>query len=334
MDYNFLYITDIHNRSEKDRPEGRTDNYYLSVLKKQEEIGDIIKSENIDFLLFGGDLFHHYDAPLGLINDVLKIWKSYGVPIYGCIGSHDYSGYQIKTLRRTAIGIFIINNVISIVGTGNDGFPSFVDISKNIRITATPHTIHLADKASNFKTTECGDSKFTIQLVHGDLFNVKVSWKHQLIDNVHEYIIADLVLSGHIHAGWKNPIIKYNERSFSKKTLYINPGSIGRTQIGPIRPIRVFKFTINDNGELVCYKYINLKNVNKYPFLKKTNQVDGSPVIDFSEFMNKLSSMKIDKQDIKQHVPLIVEQLYESYSTDIKDRITRNTIKILEEAKI
>jgi len=339
MKYNFLYVTDIHNRSEKDLPEGRTDNYYKAVIAKQEEIGQILIDENIDYLLFGGDLFHHFDAPMGLVNDVAAIWKSYKVKRkIGVIGSHDYSGFQMKTLRRTGLGNFVVNGNMELVSNGQDSFPVGIDlIEASVIVTATPHTVHLATTPENFATADVQIPRnLVIQMVHGDLFPTYVPWQHQLIDSVHPFITADLVLCGHIHSGWLTPIGISNDRSGSGKTLYVNPGSIGRTTNSTPRPIRVFKFTIDVDvtAKLVDYKYIHLKNVAEHPFAEKIEKIEGSPVTDFTGLMEKLSALKLEKQDFKQHILPIIEELYVEETSNCKHRISERVVEVLEDAKI
>jgi exonuclease SbcD len=331
---NFLFVTDIHNRSDRDQPQGRTDSYYLSILAKQEEIGQILIDENIDYLLFGGDLFHKFDAPMGLVNDVASIWKSYKVKRkIGVIGSHDYNGFQIKTLRRTGLGNFVVNGNMEIVSNGKDIFPDNISLD-GVFVTGTPHTANLADSAANFFTA-IQKSSFIIQMIHGDLFPTPVQWQHQLIDSIHPFIKADLVLSGHIHSGWASPIIKDNANSFSGKTLYVNPGSIGRTENGSPRPIRVFKFTIDvDTLQLVNYEYISLKNVIEHPFVEKIEKIEGSPVADFTGLMEKLSALKLERHDFKHHILHIIKELYGSETDYSKKQIAERVIENIENATL
>jgi len=343
MRYNFLFMTDTHNRSERDQPKGRTDNYYKSILAKQEEIGQLLIDENIDYLLFGGDLFHRFDAPISLINDVATIWKSYKVKRkLGVLGSHDYNGFQMKTLRRTGLGNFVVNGNMELVSNGQDVFPSIISLVDGaVIVTGTPHSVHLSAAPENFATPfpPTTTKQFVIQIVHGDLFPSYVPWQHQLIDSIHPFIHADIVLSGHIHSGWDAPIVIANDKTVSGRTMYVNPGSIGRTENGSIRPIRVFKFAVEveDKGiatQLLGYEYIHLKNVTEHPFAERIEKIEGSPVTDFTGLMEKLSALKLEKQDFKQHIPPIIEELYVSETERDKYRISERVVETLEAAKI
>lgn len=334
MQKKFLYITDIHNKSERDNPKGRTDNYYKSILAKQEEIGQIIEVSKPDVLLFGGDLFDKFDAPMSLVNDVVSIWRTYKVPtIIGVIGSHDYSGYQIKTLRRTALGNFIAHDLMQIVGNGKDQFPKELRVpisqTASVLITGTPHSYSLASAPGNFFTAvDKNSGSYVIQLVHGDLFHKTVQWQHQTIQSAHPFIHADLVLSGHIHSGWPSPIPIFNDNSITQKTYYVNPGSIGRTAISQIRPIRCFEFTVDDKYNME-FSFIDLKNVIEYPFIEKSEEIEASPGNDFSNLMQMISDLKLKPIEFKSRIPEIVESLY-GVDFEEKEALMENVLSLFE----
>jgi hypothetical protein len=144
-------------------------------------------------------------------------------------------------------------------------------------------------------------------MVHGDLFPTHCVWPHQKIDDIHPYITADIVLSGHIHSGWLSPIHRTNLNASTKTTMYINPGSIGRTSIGKVRPIRVVLITVEDAS--VDIEYITLKNVIEDPFIEKSDIAEGSPITDFSQLMQLISTLELKQTDFKAHIPKIVEEI-------------------------
>ena len=333
MSIKFLFVTDIHSRSEKDLPKNRTDNYYKSVLAKQEEIGEIIKEKGVDCLLFGGDMFHHFDPPLGLVNDVVAIWRTYNVKsIIGVIGSHDYNGYQVATLRRTGIGNFRTHKMLDLVGNdAQDLFPQYMSFG-GVLITGTQHSAGLVDDPKNFATAvhEETSPHLVIQMVHGDLFNDYCPWPHQLITSIHPYVTADLVLSGHIHSGFPEMHIE-NPNAMTGKTSYVNPGSIGRTSIGKIRPIKVVLITVDDTLASFTFEYITLKNVVKDPFVEKSDVLEGSPVTDFTQLMKLISTLELRQSDYKTHIPRIVEEVCgdSPYAKIVIDRV----YEILEQQK-
>ena len=342
MKLKLLYVTDIHNRSERANNAGRTDNYHQSILNKQIEVGEIIAEYKPDVLLFGGDLFDSYDVPTSVINKVSAIWRSYNVPrIIGVIGSHDYSGYQVKTLIRTALGNLLAHNLMSIVSNGQDEYPSCLwlhgqEDGHRVYVTGTPHSYDLSDHPENYSTPvdkrnpEHKDSIF-IQLVHGDLFPTVVPWKHQTINNIHPFVSADIVLSGHIHSGWPEPIVLDNSQSTTGYTMYVNPGSIARTTNGVSRPIRVFMLYIDTETMEITYEYIALKNVIPNPFGEKSEKIEGSPITDFSHLMTMISTLDLKPDDYKGHIPTVVKELFGE--TEDNEEIMENVLMLLEKKK-
>ena len=190
-------------------------------------------------------------------------------------------------------------------------------------ITGTPHSSGLIDDPKNFSTGEFEDkTSCVIQMVHGDLFNDHCVWPHQEISDVHPFITADLVLSGHIHSGWKTPDIRVNFNSATGKTHYINPGSIGRTSIGKIRPIQVVLIEI-DHSLLLSYRFIRLSHVIEDPFVEKSEVPEGSPVTDFTQLMKLISTLELKQTDFKKHIPHVIEEICgdSPYLKQVTDRV-------------
>jgi len=209
---------------------------------------------------------------------------------------------------------------------GNDAqdlFPKWLDYH-GVLITGTPHTAGLAEKPENFATALKPTEVFphrVIQMIHGDLFNEYCVWPHQKITDIHPFITVDLVLSGHIHAGWKSPICIENPNANFGETVYINPGSIGRTSIGKIRPIRVVLIEVDEQH--IEWKYITLNNVIKDPFVEKSDVLEGSPVTDFTQLMKLISTLELRQTDFKTHIPHVVEELCgdSPYLKQVTDRV-------------
>lgn len=73
-------------------PASRIDDIQQTILKKFKEIGDIIKRENIDFVLHGGDLFHTPDVSNKFTGRIAQVIQSWGVDTYVVPGNHDCNG--------------------------------------------------------------------------------------------------------------------------------------------------------------------------------------------------------------------------------------------------
>jgi predicted phosphodiesterase len=340
---NFFFVTDLHNRSERDNPKGRTDNFAHALLAKQDEIIRIVEANNVHTVLMGGDLFDRFDVPTAVINDVSAVWRRIPCGKIGVVGSHDYNGFQMKTLRRTGLGNLVVNDVMSIVGNGTDGFPDFIDVPYTrgdgvycpVRVTGTSHSANLAHDPANFFTAEHDKHNVVIQMIHGDLFNKKVPWPHQTIDDIHPYISADVVLSGHIHSGWPSPIVVANDKSFTGRTMYINPGSLARTENGPVRDIRGFFFSVDPFLGVLEYRYIKFEDAAVHPFASDADKdkIEGSPMTDFSGLMKMISGMQLKKMDFRQHIPEIVAKTFGGETPEERQEISERVVASIEGSK-
>lgn len=307
-------FTDLHARA--DTPEGRTDNFRNSIMQKLEEIGQIWKDNKVDLVTFTGDLYNTPDPASSVRNDVLRILKSWQLPIIGVVGSHDYFGYQMKTLKRTALGSVYCSGVMDLVG-GKDQ-PEYVmhhvGAKEAIVITGTPHTYWATDDADYVNKPRFIDGVFQIQLAHFDLMPKIVPWPHMLIEGVKTE--SDLVMVGHYHPGWEQPIIKDG-------TTFVNQGSIGRLENTGVRRIpRVCiigigkdKATVNPFDLL----YVSLETALKHPFkekVKEEKEVHTSQ--DVHRLIQMIESSEIDVIDIKKALPKVAEEF--NYSTEVLNK--------------
>ena len=338
----FLFVTDIHNRSERDNPKGRTDNFAKALLLKQEELGQMIVDHHVDVLLMGGDLFDRFDVPTGVINDVSAIWKTYGCRKIAVVGSHDYNGFQVKTLRRTGLGNLLVNNNVEIVSNGLDMFPAVMDEEEDIGeneivrtfVTGTPHTARLAEQAKNFSTALPSVRSVVVQMIHGDVFPTSVPWVHQTLDAIHPFITADIVLCGHIHCGWPTPIVKPNALATTGRTIYVNPGSLGRTENGAQRQIRGFLFTVSPERG-ITHEYLPFTSAAVHPFLtEEQHRLEGSPTTDFTILMQMISSLQLKKVDFRQHIPTIIREAFPDEEETEQNTIAERVVESLDRATL
>lgn len=297
---NLGFFTDLHFRGEN--PVGRTDDYRRSILRKLEEMGQIWVDNKVEYVLFGGDLCHTPDPVTSIKYDLIQVFRSWGLPIISIIGSHDYYGYQIKSIGRTTIGLFDRAGILQIIGSS--GFSSCFDIEETFadqnhitRIVGTPHNWWLCDNKANFHWDKHHDVDFQIQMVHGDLLDIPVPWDHMLCSNISTE--SDLVLSGHYHPGWKNPIV-------IGATTFINPGSIGRVESGKERIPRVCIINTEDRKIKFCF----LSSCEVHPFvIKKEVEVEQNSYQDINKLLSTLENTSIELIDIKERIPLIVREL-------------------------
>lgn len=304
------FFTDTHART--DTPEGRTDDFRQSILQKLEEMGGIWKDHGVDVVLFGGDLFHTPDPAMSIQYDVMHILKSWGKRIIGVVGSHDYFGYQMKSLKRTALGLFYKSDLIELVD--GEGLPDHIFLEEGVVITATHHTHWLSEDAGNYSKERVAGANYQIQLVHGDLVAKPVPWTHITIDQVNT--ASDLVLSGHVHSGWDEPITL-------KSTTFFNPGSIGRLEnTGVERTPRVVTIS-SEEQTMGC---ILLSKLETHPFKgKKVNQ-EASSAYDITKLMQLIATTKVDSIDVKLQLPTLADRL------DLGEEVLDKAFEFIEKA--
>ncbi len=311
-------FTDLHARA--DTPEGRTDNFRNSIMGKLEEIGQIWKDNKVDLVTFTGDLFNTPDPASSVRNDVLRILKSWGLPIIGVVGSHDYFGYQMKTLKRTALGSIYYAGVMDLVG-GKDQpecIPYFTNNNEQVIITGTPHTYWATDDVGYVNKPRFNEGVFQMQLVHFDLMPKKVPWPHTLIEDVKTE--SDLVMVGHYHPGWERPVVVNDDT-----VMFVNQGSIGRLEnTGVKRTPRVCIIQSDNTVKHPILKgfslmYVSLETALEHPFKEKVKKENEEYISqDVHRLIQMIESSEIDVIDIKKALPKVAKEF--NYSTEVLDK--------------
>ena len=298
---NIGFLTDIHARA--DTPQGRIDDFRTSLYTKLEECSQIWRDEKVEVIAFGGDMFDTPDPTTSVVYDIMHILKSWQLPIIGIIGSHDHFGYQVKTLKRTAIGLLEKAGLIELIDE-REGFRPWISYPSNVdntvvRFVGNPHTYWLDKDPHNFEKERIApEHDLQIQLVHGDLLDKAVIWEHVLVSQVHT--ASDLVLIGHYHPGWKDPII-------IESTTFINPGSIGRLDnTGKHRIPRVCIINVKRDKQFTT-KFRELKTAIPHPFKEKIEIEEEQPK-DIEKLISLIEGTELSAIDIKSQLPKVAEQ--------------------------
>jgi len=293
-------FTDLHARA--DTPQGRTDNFRKSILTKLEEIGQIWKDNKVQLVTFTGDLFDSPDPASSVRNDVIAILKSWQLPIVGVVGSHDYFGYQMKTLKRTALGSLYYAGLIDLVG-GEDqkeyvkfDFDDFTAV-----ITGTPHTYWATDDPKYIEKPRYIEGAFQIQLVHFDIMNKAALWPHLTIDQVRTS--SDIAFCGHYHPGWETPVLGKDH------CLFINQGSIGRLDnTGKQRTPRVCILQLNDSFIQPDIVYVALQSALSHPFKEHIKESQEVKSQDIAKLLQMMENADINIVDIKTALPKVARE--------------------------
>lgn len=306
-----LFLTDSHIRG--NNPYSRCDNYPEALKNKHFEIGQIIKSSNVDAVVHGGDIFHSPDTSKSLISEYIKIFKSWKMPIYVVAGSHDIFGYNENTLSRTALGVLIAADVVKPLGS----IPT--EIWSNIFVVGINHSYKLDENPLNYSLEKEDKNSILIEVVHGMVVDKPFFDEYTLIKDMRTE--ADLFLSGHFHPGWEPQKVN--------GTLFINPGSLGRVEnINRIYPPSVV--ILNIEGKNIDYEIVPLKCASPFKdIFKAVTKLDNNTSEKILEFMNKLSERTgdLEKQDIKSLILRLAKE--ENMDNEVID----NALLIVDEVK-
>jgi len=214
-----LHITDSHGTVKS--PEGRTDIYYLSFLKKMYELKYVIKNFDIKLVIHTGDLFHSPRVSDKFTGQLAEIIKSYGIPMYVVPGNHDIDGYNINTLDQTKLGLLYKTGVIKRLDRDKNPI-QLKSQSENLVINIAGQEYYKDidnGNMSDFEMRTNQNADFNILAIHGYLCDKPQhpNIKHTLCQNI--VTDADVILSGHFHESFE-----YHGVDFD---VY-NPGSMMR----------------------------------------------------------------------------------------------------------
>lgn len=259
-----LYFTDTHIRGTS--PKNRKDDFVLTLEKKLYEIANIIKDNNIDFVLHGGDLFDRPDVSVSIVSRFSRILNNISIPIYIISGNHDVYGHNPQTINRTMMGLLNNLDVLNIINQNEVKILEKDNIK--VQLTGQPY-IYDIDSITNRQyymvDTVREDVDYSIHMVHGMLLDKPFikGIPYTLIDDI-KGTQANITLSGHYHSGFKKTEIdgKY----------FINPGSIVRISNSLREMDRVPKVVL-----------IELDNTIKISFLELETAEKGSIVLDRDE---------------------------------------------------
>jgi len=314
------YITDIHLRAET--PEGRTDNFNKSLLTKSEEAGQIFNDEKCDVILCGGDWTDSPDVSNSVIHDLIGILKGWNKPIIGIIGSHDYYGYEVKSLRRTPIGIIYKSGLIELIGS--KGMKEYIDLGDLI-ICGTPHTYWLDENPENYYKPRYDSNKLQIQLTHGTLIEHSAPFQYTLITQINTE--SDIVLGAHYHPGWKK-VHNINETKFAHPGSIARLDNTGTERIPQVLVIDTDKWSRNYTKVNDIFKFISLKTAIPHPFKEKIKESREEISMNIvNKVLNMIQTTQINIIDIKQQLPKVAQEL--GYSSEILEE----AFSLIEEAK-
>lgn len=225
-----VYATDSHGKVRG--PSLRTDNYAGTVLRKYDELGNVAHKIGAVAVLNGGDMFDTARVADSFKGDLGRLILSWKIPMYVVPGNHDEWGHTLSTLDSCSLGLFyklgIVKPLIRSMGP-----VYFSDGKITVSVTGQEyhHELDRRDPALDYYVDEDVLANFRILVIHSMLLPKPFlpDQAHTLIDDVpvDTPTSPDLILAGHYHPGWP-----MERRGTVRPTLFVNPGSMLRTDVG------------------------------------------------------------------------------------------------------
>lgn len=316
-----LYLTDTHIRGTS--PQNRLDDYQETLKEKLREVGEIVKEENIDYVLHGGDLFDRPDVSVSIVSDFAQIFQTYGVPIYIISGNHDIFGHNPDTLDRTMLGLLCNLGLMNLVNYKK------IILEKDIRVqlTGSPY-VYSMDEASNrnnYILDEVDETcKYAIHMTHGFLIDKPFMKEvpHTLIDDV-KNTKADITLGGHYHFGFKTVDID--------NKYFVNPGALIRISNSKAeinRRPKVNIITLDDHIKIED-RFLKCAKPGKEVLDRsemERHQFKGIKLAEFKESIDATTNYKsLDIFDLLLNI---------SKSENISEEVKKEALKRVEAAQI
>lgn len=311
-----LFFTDTHIRGTT--PKNRKDDLVDTLGKKFNEIVEISNSNNVDFVLHGGDLFDRPDVSISIVSKFVTILNKFKAPIYIISGNHDVYGHNPQTIHRTMLGLFNAMGIIHLIDEGEVVFLRKDDI--NVQLTGQPYIYSIDEKINISKyRVERIDEKanFSIHMVHGMLLDrpfIK-GIPYTLVDDIRD-TKADITLAGHYHSGFG--IIKSDDKYF------VNPGSI----------IRITN-SLKEIERIPQVVMITLKDDIKIELIPLKSALPGEEVLDRQEIENfifkneRLTQFKQSVDSTANFEKLDINEilLNISLAEEVSDKVKQEALK-------
>lgn len=318
-----LYFTDTHIRGTT--PKNRKDNLQETLERKLNEVGQIIKDYNIDYVLHGGDLFDRPDVSISIVSNFASILNSYNVPIYIISGNHDVYGHNPNTIGRTILGLLDALNVVRIIKENE-----VIYLNKGgvrVQLTGQPYTYnidHEGYKGEYIVNEVSPDSDFSIHMVHGMLLNKPFikGVPYTLIDDILD-TKADITLAGHYHSGFG--IVETNNKYF------VNPGSLIRIT-NSLREIeRHPKVVFIELKDSINMKLVPLKTALKGEEVLDRDEIENhifksERLFDFKQSID--AAINFDKLEINE---ILMEV---SNAENVSDEVKKEALKRISNAQM
>lgn len=288
----FLFYTDIHFAG--DTPRNRRDDFPETLLRKQREIYSIAKTENCDFVAFGGDYFnYHHVYSFPVLGETMDIVDATDLKTYMVVGEHDLYGHNMDSFANSTLA-FVVRRCKNMVVLREP-----LAVTNDVKL----YPKHETDKVSAMAEFEKDQSYCNICLCH----ELLTPHKNEVFESFNTTDIGptgfQLVLSGDLHSGFKTHV--------ANGTLFCNPGSIARR-------------TIADADRMPQVAIVTVRDASSTPEIELRQLSSARPGFEVFDFSEQESSKPSDAVPVDFTKDLME---IERRSTDIYEFIREMAVK-------
>ena len=306
----FLFFTDSHFRD--DKPRGRIDDIMKSQWDELGEILSICREQDVDAILHGGDFFNIKRPSHKLVVHILDWCRTLNLPIYGTIGNHDISAYNLDTVNNSGLGVLFESGALN-------RLDQEVFEDEKLIIKSVHSELHF-------------QSHYTIDNKYKDYTKIILSHNYVIpmekvpFEFMHPRDVetnADLVLCGHYHVPFDYT---------NGKTRWINPGALSRWALNERHNTPTVLLVTVDRGK-VSIESIQLKSS------RPGNEIFDETIIetqkqqeyDIKQFVKSLEETSFDDVDIETVAKTVGEK--QNLPTGVLDIVLQNIRQAKESLK-
>lgn len=194
------FVGDVHLQEQS--PISRKDSYPTSILNKLTEIGKLVEKNNIDAVIFSGDIFSTSAITLKYFKRCVKAFRDIPCPCYSIVGNHDIPRNNLDLMEDSPLDLLFSVGVLRHLDTLEyDGV-----------------TIKGIDYTQDLVKVERPD-RYNVLVAH-KYFNTPLFGKDNITPEELESLDYDMVFLGHAHDDYPDQLVG--------KTKLFRIGSLSR----------------------------------------------------------------------------------------------------------